>query len=114
MLGRDRHLTSRFFEEAASLRQVEDGRQVPGPARTLIWRFLPSRSRQWMTSPATLVTYTGTSSVRMMPESPLGRQYLMWFSVVYTSTFASFHAADCTGWWCNLRCHEAWGRCADA
>ena len=70
--------------------------QAPGTARALIWRFLPSRSRQWITSPATLVTYTGTSSVRMMPESPLGRQYLMWFSVVYTSTFDSFHAADCT------------------
>jgi hypothetical protein len=45
---------------------------------------------------ATWVMYTGTSSVRMMPESPLGRQYLMWFSVVYTNTPWSSHAADCT------------------
>src|SRR4051794_3088979 len=29
----------------------------------------------------------------MMPESPLGRQYLMWLSVVYTSTPLSSQAA---------------------
>lgn len=29
----------------------------------------------------------------MMPESPLGKQYLMWFRVVYTSTPLSSQAA---------------------
>lgn len=33
--------------------------------------------------PATRVMYSGVSRVRMMPLSPLGRQYLMWLSVVY-------------------------------
>jgi hypothetical protein len=32
--------------------------------------------------PNTFVRYTGVSSVRMMPLSPLGNAYLMWFNVV--------------------------------
>mmetsp|Transcript_11302 Transcript_11302/g.47210 ORF Transcript_11302/g.47210 Transcript_11302/m.47210 type:complete len:257 (-) Transcript_11302:1181-1951(-) len=59
-------------------------------------RFLPSRSRQHTASPDTRVRYTGFSSVRMMPLSPLGRQYLTWFSVVYTKTPHSSHAPDLT------------------
>lgn len=47
-----------------------------------IWRLRPSRSRQYSTLPKTLVRYTGTSSVRMIPLSPLGSAYLMWLSVV--------------------------------
>mmetsp|Transcript_6189 Transcript_6189/g.15799 ORF Transcript_6189/g.15799 Transcript_6189/m.15799 type:complete len:252 (+) Transcript_6189:464-1219(+) len=59
-----------------------------------IWidRLRPSRSRQYTVLPNTLVRYTGVSSVRMMPLSPLGSAYLMWLSVVYTNTPQSSHA----------------------
>mmetsp|Transcript_25832 Transcript_25832/g.62730 ORF Transcript_25832/g.62730 Transcript_25832/m.62730 type:complete len:338 (-) Transcript_25832:659-1672(-) len=59
-----------------------------------ITRFLPSRSRQYTRVPRTPVRYTGVSSVRMMPASPFGRQYLRWLSVVYTNTPVSSHTPD--------------------
>ena len=48
---------------------------------TVILRTRASRSSPWIVPPETCVMYSGTSSVRMMPLSPLTRQYLMWLSV---------------------------------
>mmetsp|Transcript_2603 Transcript_2603/g.6059 ORF Transcript_2603/g.6059 Transcript_2603/m.6059 type:complete len:288 (+) Transcript_2603:1915-2778(+) len=61
-----------------------------------ILRTLHSRSRQYNVSLVTRVMYTGRSSVRITPVSPLGMQYLMWLRVVYTKIPCGPHAPDLT------------------